>query len=321
MGPAVQASERTQTAMRSERAVAASAPESNASVIIPCRNAAGTIAAAVRTALAQSLPPLEVLVIDDESTDDSSAVATAAGARVIHCERRRNAGGARNLGMAQASGDLIAFLDADVEIDAQWLARAVAVFRSDGSVAAVGGRIINGRPGRFGDLDLYLNHSEWISGTGRWCTTFPTMAVVYRRDAIGPARFPETNYGEDTFFAHAVRARGGRIWFDPAIRIVHMHERLDARTFWSRQIDAGRQLYLTRRALKLPGKVLYRAPMLLALYPHLWIVLYRMLRRGMVVKALKLFPWLAAGETARIVGFLRARRESQRDIVMRPEGV
>jgi hypothetical protein len=80
----------------------------------------------------------------------------------------------------------------------------------------VGGRIINGRPGRFGDLDLYLNHSEWISGTGRSCTTFPTMAVVYRRDAIGPARFPETNYGEDTFFAHAVRARGGRIWFDPA---------------------------------------------------------------------------------------------------------
>jgi glycosyltransferase involved in cell wall biosynthesis len=307
--------------MQNERTAPTSLPELTASVIIPCRNAAGTIAAAVRSALAQSPAPLEVLVIDDESTDDSGAIAATSGARVIRCERRRNAGGARNLGIGEARGDLIAFLDADVEIGAHWLARAIEVFRSDASVVAVGGRIVNGRPGRFGDLDLYLNHSEWISTSARSCTTFPTMAVVYRRDAVGPVRFPETNYGEDTFFAHAVRARGGRIWFDPAIRIVHMHERLDAESFWARQIDAGRQIYLTRQALELPGKVLYHAPVLLALYPHLWIVLHRMLRRRMVVKALTLFPWLAAGETARIIGFLRARRESRRDIVMRPEGV
>src|SRR3954447_131105 len=93
------------------------APDFCASVIIPCRNAAKTVGAAVRTALAQTLPPVEVLVIDDASDDGSADVASAAGARVIRNEHRRNAGGARNHGMAQARGNLIAFLDADVEVD------------------------------------------------------------------------------------------------------------------------------------------------------------------------------------------------------------
>jgi len=57
-----------------------------------------------------------------------------------------------------------------------------------------------------------------------------------------------------------------------------------------------------------------RFPVLLFLYPHLWIVLARMLRRGMLGKALVLLPWLVAGETARIVGFMRARRGARAPI-------
>ena len=288
------------------------------SVVIPCRNAAATVADAVRSALAQTLAPLEVLVIDDASVDGSADAAIASGARVIRCEKRCNAGGARNRGIAAARGNVLAFLDADVEIGPDWLALAAAIFRSDPSVVAVGGQIRNGRPGRWGELDLYLNHSEWTSDRARPCATYPTMAVVYRRDAVGAIRFPETNLGEDTFFARAVQARGGRIWYEPRIRIVHRHERLDWPRFRDRQIDAGRQLYWTRRAMDLPGRILYRAPVLLVVYPHLWIVLGRMLKRGRVAKAATLFPWLAAGETARIVGFLRARRDARRGIEPAP---
>src|SRR4051794_36622998 len=110
------------------------APEFAASVIIPCRNAAGTVATAVRTALAQTLPPVEVLVVDDASDDDSADVARAAVARVMRIERRCNAGGARNRGMAEARGNVIAFLDADVEIGPSWLARVAEMFRHDESV-------------------------------------------------------------------------------------------------------------------------------------------------------------------------------------------
>lgn len=279
-----------------------------ASVIIPCRNSSATISASVRTALAQTVGPLEVLVVDDASSDGSANAAIAAGAAVIRLEQRCNAGGARNRGIEEARGNVLAFLDADVEIASDWLAIVKEVLASHPSIVAVGGRIFNGRPNVWAELDLLLNHSEWISSKGRLCGSYPTMAIAYRREAVGHLRFPATNFGEDTFFALGVQAQGGRIWYEPRIRILHKHERLDKKQFWSRQVDAGQQLYWTRRSLNLPGKILFRAPILLLLFPHLWIVLARMLRQGMVGKAIELFPLLLAGEVARIFGFLRARR-------------
>ncbi|MGE5235933.1 MAG: glycosyltransferase family 2 protein [Acidobacteriota bacterium] len=285
-----------------------------ASVVIPCRNSAGTIGAAVRTALAQSVPPLEVIVVDDASTDDSAAVAAAAGARVERLASRGNAGGARNRGIEVARGDVLAFLDADVEIAPDWLALVQEAMAADPDVVAVGGRIVNGRPGLWGDLDYFLSHSEWMSPRAKACGTYPTMAVAYRRRAVGESRFPAINWGEDTFFALAVQARGGKVWYEPRIRIVHKHERLDRRRFWERQVDMGRTLYWTRRHLDRPGRILFRFPVLLLLYPHLWIVLLRMVRAGLAVRALALFPWLVAGETARIVGFFHARADAGRGV-------
>jgi glycosyltransferase involved in cell wall biosynthesis len=288
-------------------------------VIIPCRNSVGTVGAAVRTAFAQTVAPLEVLVIDDASTDGSSDAAREAGAAVRRLDQRSNAGGARNRGIDVAHGDVLAFLDADVEIASDWLALVTEVLASDPTIAAVGGRIVNGRPGLWGDLDHVLNFSEWMSERGRLCSGYPTMAIAYRREAVGDTRFAPTNHGEDIFFAEAVQARGGRIWYEPRIRISHRHERLDGRRFWQRQIDMGRTFYRLRRALDRPGKILFRAPVLLFLYPHLWIVLRRMIKCGMAGRALTLFPWLVAGETARIVGFFRARSEAGTTAMLRPE--
>jgi glycosyltransferase involved in cell wall biosynthesis len=279
-----------------------------ASIIIPCRNAAATVGASVRTALTQTVRPLEVLVIDDASSDSSAEAANSAGARVIRLEQRSNAGGARNRGIEAARGNVLAFLDADVEIAPDWLAIVKDVLASDPFIVAVGGRIFNDRPNVWAELDLLLNHSEWISDNGRLCGSYPTMAIAYRREAVGKIRFPPTNFGEDTFFALAVRAQGGQIWYEPRIRILHKHERLDSKQFWHRQIDAGQQLYWTRRSLDLPGKILFKVPILLFLFPHLWIVLGRMLRQRMVGNTIVLFPGLVLGEIARIFGFLRARR-------------
>ena len=52
-----------------------------------------------------------------------------------------------------------------------------------------------------------------------------------------------------------------------------------------------------------------RFPALLFLFPHLWIVLGRLLRSRYALRAFALMPWLAAGEIARIQGFLEARRQ------------
>jgi glycosyltransferase involved in cell wall biosynthesis len=282
-----------------------------ASVIIPCHNGARTVGRAVRSAREQILPPLEVLVADDGSTDGSGDVAREAGARVVE-SGARSSGGTRNVGIKAASGDALAFLDCDAVVSRNWLQRAAAHFDSDPRILAVGARIANGRAGRYGELDLFLNHSEWVRGKPGPRPTFPTMAVVYRRDAVGKIRFPEASFGEDTTFARAVLADRGVLWFDPEIVVTHYHERLDWASFWNKQVNNGRALYWTRVRLDRPGRILVRAPILLFLFPHLWLVLGRMVRAGRGGRAVTLFPWLVAGEVARTRGFLEARRDARR---------
>ncbi|HVN33053.1 MAG TPA: glycosyltransferase family 2 protein [Thermoanaerobaculaceae bacterium] len=282
-----------------------------ASVIIPCHNGARTVAEAVHSALAQTLPPHEVIVVDDGSTDGSGDVARRAGARVVESSAR-SSGGSRNVGIKAASGDALAFLDCDAVVSGNWLERTATHFGRDARILAVGARITNGRPDRFGELDYFLNHSEWMGRKPGPRPTFPTMAVVYRRDAVAKVRFPEASYGEDTTFARTVLADHGVVWFDPEITITHYHERLDWASFWDKQVNNGRSLYWTRVRLDRPGRILVRFPVLLFLFPHLWLVLARMLRAGQGGRAVALFPWLVAGEIARIRGFLDARRDARR---------
>ncbi len=96
------------------------------SVIIPSYNAARFVSEAVSSALCQTLPPLEVIVVDDGSTDDTEAVVRSFGERV-RCIRQPNGGPAvaRNRGIRESRGELIAFLDADdvwlpEKLEKQW---------------------------------------------------------------------------------------------------------------------------------------------------------------------------------------------------------
>ena len=84
------------------------------SVIVPCHDAARYIDEALASVAAQGVPDLEVLVIDDGSTDDSAAVAARHGGAVrVHSQPNAGAAAARNRGLELARGALVAFLDAD----------------------------------------------------------------------------------------------------------------------------------------------------------------------------------------------------------------
>lgn len=84
------------------------------SVVIPAFNAQRWIEEAVKSALEQSLPPFEVIVVDDGSTDDTVGILEKFGARIkLIRQSNRGPGSARNEGMKNARGEWIAFLDAD----------------------------------------------------------------------------------------------------------------------------------------------------------------------------------------------------------------
>jgi glycosyltransferase involved in cell wall biosynthesis len=83
------------------------------SVVIPCFNAALTLGETLRSVAVQSRAPAEVLVVDDGSTDDSPAIAREAGAHVLSTGGNRGPSAARNLGIAAATSELVAFVDAD----------------------------------------------------------------------------------------------------------------------------------------------------------------------------------------------------------------
>ncbi len=85
------------------------------SIIIPCYNAERWVAATLESALAQTWPEKEIIVVNDGSTDGSAAAARAFAARGVRIidQPNRGASAARNTGLRAARGDFIQFLDAD----------------------------------------------------------------------------------------------------------------------------------------------------------------------------------------------------------------
>lgn len=106
------------------------------SVIIPAFNAGSTLDETIGSVVAQTFEDWEVVVGDDASTDDTAQRARAIDPRVVVVTAERNGGpaAARNLAIAHASGELLAFLDADDAWAADFLELQVANF--DAAVAA-----------------------------------------------------------------------------------------------------------------------------------------------------------------------------------------
>ncbi|MFJ8080810.1 glycosyltransferase family 2 protein [Streptomyces sp. NPDC096205] len=109
------------------------------SVIIPNHNYARTLGRCLGAVAEQTYPHIEIVVVDDGSTDDSPRIAAAhPGVRLV---RTANAGvsAARNTGVRHSSGDILFFLDSDIALHPDAVRIAVEVLRADPRVGFVGG--------------------------------------------------------------------------------------------------------------------------------------------------------------------------------------
>jgi glycosyltransferase involved in cell wall biosynthesis len=108
------------------------------SVVVPCYNLGPFLAEAVDSVLGQSFTDVEILVVDDGSTDaETKAILDSFSRPKTRVLRSENRGlpGAKNLGIAQTSGELLCFLDADDLLEPQMLARSIAVLDGAPSMA------------------------------------------------------------------------------------------------------------------------------------------------------------------------------------------
>ena len=191
--------------VRSERSVAGP----RISVIIAAKDAQATIGMALGSLQAQSLSPLEILVVDDASSDETVAIVSSLAAadpriRLVRNDRTPGAYGARNAGVRAASGDVMTFHDADdwahprrLEVQAAALKTAAASVGSYFRLTPQG-RIMNPR-------------------------IFPLLRpnpilIMIRREALAKVGlFEEVRLGGDSEYLARLDARLGR-WNAPRLK-------------------------------------------------------------------------------------------------------
>lgn len=118
-------------------------------VVIPARNAATTLERTLRSVFAQSSVPSEVVVVDDQSSDDTSAVASGLAATVL-MGKGVGAAAARNTAMEIVTADYIAFLDADDAWPANYCASVLA------SIAQTDADLVVAPRSEINDFGAYL---------------------------------------------------------------------------------------------------------------------------------------------------------------------
>ena len=205
-------------------------------------NAADTIDDCLSSLARLTYPSVEVIVVNDGSRDATSSIAHRfAGVRVIDTP---NGGlsAARNVGLAAARGEIVAYTDADARVDPDWLTYLVQpMLMSD--VAGAGG------PNVAPDDDPWVAQCVARAPGGpshvmlddRIAEHVPGCNMAFRRDAllsIGGFNPVYLRAGDDVDICWRLQAKGFRIGFAPAALVWH-HRRPSVRAYWHQQVGYG----------------------------------------------------------------------------------
>jgi glycosyltransferase involved in cell wall biosynthesis len=206
------------------------------SVVIAVRNGARTLGGCLDRLAEQTQPPDEVIVVDNGSRDGSGDLARAFAARAprlrlqVLVEDRTGATFARNRGVAAASGDVVAFTDADCEPAPDWLDRLYGALGP--GIGAVAGRIRPAPPmaaiEAFAALYTLRTSEEPFESTRFTLLRggFATANLAVRREvfcAIGGFDEGIPMYGEDYDLCARIYGHGHAIRYEPEAVVLHHH--------------------------------------------------------------------------------------------------
>ena len=176
------------------------------SFVVPAHNEEALLGAtltALREAADAARTPYEIIVVDDDSSDRTSEIAGAAGARVVRVKRRHIAA-VRNAGAAAASGDVLMFVDADTLVPPATLLSVLDALRA--------GAAAGGAPARLDARVPFWAKVSWLPFQyGAGIVKLPGGAFMFMtRSAFDAAGGFDERYfaGEEIFFARALKKVG-----------------------------------------------------------------------------------------------------------------
>lgn len=144
----------------------------------------------IDSALAQTHPNVEVIVVDDGSTDGSWNIIESYGARITAVRSvNRGQGSAYNIGFERSSGQWVLFLDSDDMLHPDTIERCLAAAQDDTSIVAFRLRLIDADSRPLGNEMPYTMHSGDVTPVIRRFGTYagpPSCGNFYRRSAIAP---------------------------------------------------------------------------------------------------------------------------------------
>jgi mycofactocin system glycosyltransferase len=202
------------------------------SIIIPVRDQPGDLGECLHSLSQIDYPEdqLEIIVVDDGSKKDVSEIITSDSIKFIREDKSLGPAAGRNTGATYASGDVLAFLDADCIAGRDWLRELVPFFNAAG-VGAVGGFVAGHY--RLSSLDRYeavassLNLGGGILIEGESASSFyvPTANLLVAHEAFRAAGGfrAEMRVGEDVDFCWRLRSLGHTLLYAPFGSVAHKH--------------------------------------------------------------------------------------------------
>ena len=247
------------------------------SIVIACPNRSWMLDECLKAISQQTYRRFETIVLPDSGFPVDEDVAAAANLTVVATGKVRPAE-KRNLGIARAKGEIVAFIDDDAYPDARWLEYAVRYF-SEPSVGAVGG------PGVTPPGDGYLERlggrvyeSRLVSGgyvyrykaggVRRDVDDYPSCNLFVRRSLLERIGAYRTDFwpGEDTLLCRDIVDGGFRIIYDPWVVVYHHRRKLFAPHLRQLGRYAFHRGYFVKRFPSNSLKVSYFVPSLFVLY-------------------------------------------------------
>ena len=212
------------------------------SVVVCAYNAAATIDECLTSIEQLRYPEYEVIVVNDGSTDATGSIAARhPRVRVIHTANA-GLGAARNVGLKHARGEIVAYTDADVRVDPDWLTYLVQRFADPDIVAAGGPNVVPADDSWIAQCVARApGGPTHVLLEDRIAEHIPGCNCAFRRGAllaVGGFNSTFVRAGDDVDVCWRLQARGWKIGFAPAALVWH-HHRPSVRTYVRQQIGYG----------------------------------------------------------------------------------